>query len=154
MLTRRTAFAALPLAALALALPGNGLADTPAVGTASLEVTITGIRANTGVIRLALCPPQGGFPDCKARVVRTATLPIIDRSARTVLTGLAPGPYAVSLFHDANSNNKLDTFVGIPREGYGFSRNPGFRPRAPRFDETRIEVSGRASTTISLRYIL
>lgn len=139
-----------PLAGLALAQPG---AADPAA-QASLQVTVTGIKSAKGVIRLALCPPDAGFPDCKAKVVRTVALTISGGTAQTTLTGLAPGTYAVSVFHDANSNGKLDTFAGIPREGYGFSRNPPFKPRAPRFAEAQVDVSGASSAAIKLRYIL
>lgn len=141
-------------ALIAFGVAHKSLADTPAVGLASLDVTITGIKTDKGVIRLALCPPQAGFPDCKSRVVRSAALTIAGGTARTTLTGLAPGSYAVSVFHDANTNAKLDTFAGIPKEGYGFSRNPSFKPRAPKFSEAEISVSGAASTKITLRYIL
>jgi uncharacterized protein (DUF2141 family) len=134
-----------------LAIAGPAAAEP---GTATLEVTMRGIKSDKGVIRLALCPPGAGFPDCKDRVVRSAALPIVNGTASTVLTNLAPGSYAVSVFHDANSNGKLDTFVGIPKEGYGFSRNPPFRPRAPRFDEAQVELTGNSSTVITLRYLL
>ena len=37
------------------------------------------------------------------------------------------GNYAIALYHDENGNRKLDkTFLGVPKEGFGFSRNPGF----------------------------
>jgi uncharacterized protein (DUF2141 family) len=121
---------------------------------ATLQITITKIKSDKGVIRLALCPPDAGFPDCKDKVVRSAALTISGGTASTTLTGLAPGKYAISVFHDANSNGKLDTALGIPKEGYGFSRNPGFKPRAPKFSEAGIEVSGNDSAAISLRYIL
>lgn len=142
-----------PLAALALVgAAAPGLAESPA--TASLAVTVTGIKNSKGVIRLALCPPDAGFPDCKSKVVRTASLNISGGSASVTLTGLAPGRYAVSVFHDANSNNKLDTFAGIPKEGYGFSRNPGFKPRAPKFAEAELIVEGASTASVKLRYIL
>ena len=38
---------------------------------------------------------------------------------------LVPGTYVLVLLHDENENNKLDTMLGIPKEGFGFSRNPG-----------------------------
>jgi uncharacterized protein (DUF2141 family) len=123
-------------------------------GTVTLEVTVRGIKSDKGVIRLAICPPGAGFPDCKDRVTRSAALPIANGTASVVLTNLAPGSYAVSVFHDANGNSKLDTFVGIPKEGYGFSRNPPFRPRAPRFDEAQVDLTGNSSTVITLRYLL
>jgi uncharacterized protein (DUF2141 family) len=119
----------------------------------SLEVTVKGIKSAKGVIRLALCPAGVGFPDCKDKVVRSAALPIANGTASVTLGGLAPGSYAVSVFHDANANGKLDTFAGIPKEGYGFSRNPAFRPRAPKFAEAEINLTGNASTVINLRYI-
>lgn len=123
-------------------------------GLASLAVTVTGIKNTKGVIRLALCPAGAKFPDCGKQAVRTKTLPIEGGQARITLTGLTAGSYAVSVFHDANSNGKLDTFAGIPREGYGFSKNPAFQPRAPRFSETAIDVAGADAANISLRYIL
>lgn len=134
-----------------LALAGPAAADT---ASASLEVTVTGIKSAKGVIRLALCPPGVGFPDCRGKEVRAATLPIAGGKASTVLTGLAPGAYALSVFHDANANGKLDTFAGIPKEGYGFSRNPPFRPRAPKWAEAEIQLTGNAKAEIALRYIL
>jgi uncharacterized protein (DUF2141 family) len=121
---------------------------------ASLDITVRAINSAKGVIRLAICPPDAGFPDCKGREVRSVTLPIANGQASTRFADLPAGTYAISVFHDANANGKLDTFVGIPREGYGFSRNPPFRPRAPRFSEAELAVSGDMTTTISLRYIL
>lgn len=137
----------------ALGATKQGMADSLVREPASLNIIIIGIKSDKGVIRLALCPPGAGFPDCKSKVVRTASLTIVGGTARATLTGLAPGKYAVSVFHDANANAKLDTFAGIPKEGYGFSRNPSFRPRAPKFAEAEIAVSGAVSTAIRLRYI-
>jgi uncharacterized protein (DUF2141 family) len=135
------------------ALLGAQAGQANPASTASLEVTVTGIRNAKGVIQLAICPPGVGFPDCKDKAVRTAKLPIQNGVAHASFAGLSAGIYGVSVFHDANSNGKLDTFAGIPKEGYGFSRNPGFAPRAPRFAEVQIDVTGAASTTIKLRYL-
>lgn len=143
----------LALAALAALLWSSpSLAET--APAASLEITVTGARAATGLIRVALCPAGAKFPDCGARAVRTVSVPVSGGGGKVVLTGLIPGAYAVSVFHDANSNGKLDTFAGIPREGYGFSRNPPFRPRAPRFNEAEIAISGESHAGIKLKYIL
>ena len=146
------AFAApiVALAALFGAQPGR--AEAP--GTASLEVTVTGIKNAKGVIQLAICPANAGFPDCKGKIVRSGKLTIANGQARASFPGLPAGSYAVSVFHDANSNGKLDTFAGIPKEGYGFSRNPGFKPRAPKFAEAELVVQGNVQATIKLRYLL
>ncbi len=44
---------------------------------------------------------------------------------------LAPGDYAISIFHDSNGNGDLDTnFIGIPKEPVALSNNarPKFGP--------------------------
>lgn len=138
-------------AALVLAAPGHA---EMANGPVSLDVTISGLKSDKGVVRLALCPPNAGFPDCKTAALRTGSVKIAGGQAMVVLTGIPAGTYALSVFHDANGNGKLDTFAGIPREGYGFSRNPGFKPRAPTFAETQISVNGTTETQIRMRYIL
>lgn len=122
--------------------------------SASLNVAVTGIKSASGVVRLVICPPDTGFPNCQTRAERSASLKIANGRATAQFSGLPAGTYAVGVFHDANSNGKLDTALGIPREGYGFSRNPPFRPRAPRFAEAALTVSGATSEVITLRYIL
>ena len=141
------------LAALAVAQPGAAeIAEHR--NLASLQVTITGLKNTKGVVKLAICPAGSDFPDCKERAVRAASLTIAGGLAHARFSDLPPGTYAIGVFHDANANGRLDTFLGIPREGFGFSRNPPFHPRAPRFSEAELEVTGAAETTIVMRYLL
>ena len=43
----------------------------------------------------------------------------------------------------------------IPREGFGFSRNPAIRMGPPRFEETRFHVEEEAvAQSVRIRYIL
>ena len=56
--------------------------------------------------------------------------------------------------HDANGNARLDTFVGIPREGFGFSNNPAIGFGAPRFAAARFALERDAAETIRMRYLL
>lgn len=146
----RAGLLGLAVAAPASALLAQSAAVTP---SASLDVTVAGISSDKGVVRLAICPPDSGFPDCGKRAVRTAVVPVLQGQARANFAQLAPGAYAVSAFHDANANGRLDTFLGIPREGFGFSRNPAIHMRAPRFGEAQIPLKGASATSIDLRYI-
>lgn len=69
--------------------------------------------------------------------------------------GLPSGTYAVSLFHDENANGRLDTVLGIPREGFGFSRNPPIRFGPPRFSAARFALtSGDSVERVRLKYLL
>lgn len=61
------------------------------------------------------------------------------------------GKVAVRLFHDANGNGELDmNLLGIPKEGYGFSRNPEARG-PPSFKDAAFEVRGETLATIRVR---
>jgi uncharacterized protein (DUF2141 family) len=135
-------------AALCLALlPG-------ATPFASLDIEITGLRSAKGVIQLCLTADAGAFPDCKSGgggIKRTLSA----AAPRIRFEGLAPGEYAVAVIHDANSNAKLDTMLGIPKEGFGFSRNPaiGFGP--PRFTAAQFAVgAGSETQQVRMRYLL
>lgn len=126
-------------------------AAAPATGT--LEVRLDNLRSNKGVIRLCMTAEAGNFPDCKdsAKAISRS----VPAGSAIRIEGLAPGDYAVAIIHDENGNSKLDTFAGIPREGFGFSRNPaiGFGP--PRFAAARFTVAAGANMQqVKVRYLL
>jgi uncharacterized protein (DUF2141 family) len=59
------------------------------------------------------------------------------------------------VIHDENNNHKLDTFAGIPREGFGFSRNPSVTFGPPRFAAARFTLSSDADRQqVRMRYLL
>ncbi len=71
------------------------------------------------------------------------------------MRGVAPGIYALSVIHDENNDGRLNRFMAIPREGFGFSRNPRIRMGPPRFDEVRFQVSGGVvRQAVQMRYLL
>lgn len=120
----------------------------------TLEVDLEGMRNHNGVIRACLTQQRRGFPDCSAdpRAIRRS-FPASD--ARLIFTGFTPGAYALTLFHDENANGKLDTLFGIPREGFGFSRNPVVRFGAPRYEKVSMELGPRYThISVRLQYLL
>jgi len=78
------------------------------------------------------------------------------RSAASVaFTGVNPGTYAVSLHHDENGNNKMDMAVFVPREGFGFSRNPAVVTGPPKFKAAAFTVNGaEVSQIVKMKYML
>jgi uncharacterized protein (DUF2141 family) len=120
---------------------------------ASLDVEIVNLRSAKGLIRLCLTADRTAFPDCRKGDVVTRT--VSAASPRIRFENLAPGSYALAVIHDENGNAKLDTMLGIPREGFGFSRNPGIGFGPPGFDAVRFEVAGGASAQqVRIRYLL
>jgi uncharacterized protein (DUF2141 family) len=119
-----------------------------------LDVSLSQVRSAKGMLRVCLTADPDNFPACvdDADAV-TRSIPAGTHALR--FDGLPLGHYAVAVIHDENNNARLDTFAGIPREGFGFSRNPAIRFAAPRFAAARFAVTGDANLQqIRMRYML
>lgn len=125
-----------------------------AAPVARLDVQVDALRSAKGLLQVCLTSDPANFPACiddADAVVRT--VPAGARALR--FDGLPRGGYAMAVIHDENGNRRLDTFAGIPREGFGFSRNPaiGFGP--PRFAAARFQIDGDAERQqVRMRYML
>jgi len=124
-----------------------------AVPIATLDVDVDNMRSAKGMIRVCLTADPDNFPACiddADAVTRSVAANV--RSIR--FAGLPHGRYAVAVIHDENGNAKLDTFAGIPREGFGFSRNPVIRFGPPRFQAAEFPVDTDANRQqVRMRYI-
>jgi 4,4'-diapolycopenoate synthase len=91
-----------------------------------------------------------GFPNNKYRSIHHGFLPL-DASMRDIDLGeLTRGRYAVSLYLDENGNHRLDTsWLGIPKEPVGASRNPRSRMGPPRFEDSAFDM-GASDLTIEI----
>ena len=140
-------FRAALAAVMTLALTGN------APPSADLIVSVSGLRDARGTVMLCLTR-RADFLACDkdpARVTRgvpAGTAATIDISA------LPPGDWSMLAIHDANRNGRLDTMMGIPREGFAFSRNPAMRLGPPRLDQVRFEIpAGESRQSLTMRYL-
>ena len=126
------------IVSLALALAAALAVAAPAAA-AGLTVKLHGLRAQTGLVKVAVVDSQAAW-DGKAAPVRADGAPAQGEEAAFSFQDLKPGEYAVMITHDENGNGKLDTNVmGMPLEGYGFSNNPQVM-RKPTWDEARFTV--------------
>lgn len=127
---------------------------TGAAPLASLDIQISGLRSAKGVVRICLTAIPARFPDCaRDPEARLKSLPAT--AAYTRFDGIQAGSYAVALFHDENGNGRLDKFVGIPREGIGFSNNPRLQFSPPKFNEARLSLDlGNNTASIRMKYYL
>ena len=124
-------------------LTGSGLPQTQTSQPNTIRVEIGGLRNNSGRVSCALYSSADGFPKNNEKAVAQLNSVISDRRAVCEFTGIAPGKYAVSVFHDENLNGRLDTnWLGIPREGVGASNNPKPRMGPPKFAAAEFQNSG------------
>lgn len=97
-------------------------ADT--VNPASLKIVVNELDSNDGHVLVSLFNSDDGFPDKPEKAIRKARLTIKENKAWVVFSGLEPGTYAAAILHDENDDQKMNTnFLGIPKEGYGFSND-------------------------------
>jgi uncharacterized protein (DUF2141 family) len=101
---------------------------------ASIKIEISRIRNQEGDVGCALFNSPIGFAESDAHAHTARYVPIVSGSALCEFQGLAPGTYAAIVFHDENSNGRLDkNLFGIPLEGYGASNNVRSAISAPKF---------------------
>jgi uncharacterized protein (DUF2141 family) len=125
-------------------------ADTSRLQTGDLVIRITGIESRRGEIQYALYDSAKNFPTRTGRI-KKGGVPASPAGSTIAIKGLAPGYYAVAVFHDENLNNKFDQGVfGIPLENYGFSNDARGFFSAPDFDDAKFRVRGQR-TEISIK---
>lgn len=131
--------------------PGSG--EGAALGR--LEVRVTGLRSARGLLHACVTRNPDHFPKCERDpAALRATVPAAE-GARISFAQVPVGDYAVMVLHDENSNARIDTMLGIPREGVGFSRNPKLRFGPPRFEGVRLHLPvGPTETGVKLQYFL
>jgi len=120
----------------------------PAQHTLTVEVELSKPGAG-GMLRLAVCPGAEAFNSEKGCVPGHAKAS--GATVRVDFPGLAEGDYAVKVFHDVNENGVLDTsWMGLPKEPYGFSNNAMGTFGPPSFDQSKFRV-GPGTTVVRLR---
>jgi uncharacterized protein (DUF2141 family) len=136
----------------AASLTSAASATTP---TAKLEVNISGLRNMKGNVLVCVTANPRFFPDCsKDPKSFRATVPARD-SAQVSFRGIAQGTYGIAVIHDENGNDKMDMAVFIPKEGFGFSRNPAIRTGPPKFKVAAFAMdAAEISQRIKMKYML
>ena len=116
---------------------------------ADLIVTVTGVRAHKGILKLAVYDSAASWDGDGKAVAADEKTPDADEVTFR-FADLPGGNVAVMAMHDENGNGKLDSnFMGMPTEGYGFSNNPKVMRKA-HFDEAAVAV-GDTPVMITLK---
>ena len=123
----------------------------PAGGTADLVIHVGNVSPKGGIMRLGVYD-AAGYPDDK-NPIASADVPATPGETVITLTGLAPGAYAIEAYQDVNSNDRMDkSWIGLPLEPYGFSRNARPVLSKPGFDRVRFTLAaGRNVQTLKLQ---
>lgn len=120
----------------------------------SLTVQVNGFRSQNGQLCLSLYSKAQGFPNSASGAIQAQCLKA--ETSTVTFQNLHSGSYAVAVFHDANGDGTLNrNLIGIPTEGFGFSRNPRILTGPPAFSDSAVFVAGPGQNIdIKLNYIL
>jgi uncharacterized protein (DUF2141 family) len=151
--TRIIALSALALSAgFTQAQAETAPATAPAISMNSgttLTLTIEGVRSPRGKIMAALLKADATAGVAR-RVDAAMTAPVTGNTTIR-FEGLAPGDYAIQLFHDENGNGEMDSnLFGIPSEGYAFSNRARGSFGPPKFEQMKFTVTAEPAATAAV----
>lgn len=104
----------------------------------SVEVTMTQFKNSDGVVQVGLYNQSSEFLETE---FRQASSKISQETATVTFLDVPDGTYAISCYHDADSNGKLDMFMGMfPTESYGCSNNARGFFGPPKWEDAKFEI--------------
>jgi uncharacterized protein (DUF2141 family) len=142
------------LGAVSFGLSQAQQAQAQSSATGKLTVEIDNLTSQDGLVCLSLFSRSEGFPSNSSKAVANQCAEISTTPMKVQFTGLSQGSYAVAVIHDANSDRQLNrNGLGIPTEGFGFSRNPVIRTGPPSFNDAAFIIAGsETSVQVELNY--
>lgn len=119
-----------------------------------LAVQVEGLKNQKGLLCYKLFSGSQGFPDSNEKAIKKDCIKIPEEPMQLTFKNLAAGSYAVAVFHDTNSDRKLNrNSAGMPLEGYGFSNNPVVKTGPPKFGQAVFLVAGpNTNIRIQMKY--
>ena len=117
-----------------------------------LTVTVPNINPVQGEIQVSVFNSNSTFlkENKEYKIYRFK----VDKAlGKFVINDLPKGEYAMIIYHDKNNNKEMDrSMLGIPKEGFGFSKN--FKPKlsGPGFGDCSINLNTDMAIDIKLMY--
>lgn len=134
------------LTALAMAGASFSAAAVAQNAGSSLTVNFTGIEEKQGAILGVLVDSEAAY-DGKAAPVRPLRVTADKAEVAAMVDGLAPGIYAIKLFHDVDGDGKMSTNpYGMPVEPFAFSNNAQGNMGPAKWADAKFEVKAGANT--------
>ncbi|KGJ96444.1 DUF2141 domain-containing protein [Colwellia psychrerythraea] len=115
---------------------------------ADLTVNISEVNQGKGHIMVGLYSGTEAFSQGKSSF--GSRVKADNENEQVIFKDIPEGEYAIKIYQDENSNQKLDfNFIGIPKEGYGFSNNVG-RFGSPKYQDAKFTVEEKTEIEIEL----
>ena len=117
-----------------------------------ISVTIKDIKTPNGQILMGIYKDGVSFDKEIAYKKVQAFKTKISNGTLVVEVKLEPGKYGISLMDDENFNGKMDyNFIGIPKEGFGFSNYYHTGLTKPKLKSFSFEVIENKNTKVEVK---
>jgi len=114
-----------------------------------VTLEIDNISAGKGFVMVAVYNSEADF--LSDRIYYKARLKVEGNKSQLHELELPTGQYAIAIYQDINSDNILNkTFLGIPKEPYGFSGKPYIKFRPPYWSDTVLKIDKDERIRISI----
>jgi len=120
----------------------------------TLEVHFTHLRSDIGSIAIGINTSSKGWPRKAEKELQFKKSGVKDGVCIVRIPDMPFGTMAISVLDDENSNVEMDMKLGIPQEGFGFSRDAPLGLGPPKFEKCSFEfVKDNQQISIKLRYM-
>lgn len=132
--------------ALAMASASFSAAAVAQHAGSNLMVNFTGIEEQQGAVMGVIFDSEAAY-DGKGAPVRTIFVAADKAEIAAQLDGLAPGTYAMKLFHDLDGDHKMSSNpYGMPIEPFAFSNNAVGNMGPAKWADAKFEVKAGTNT--------
>lgn len=119
--------------------------------TQTLTIQVTNVKDDEGHVRIAIYNSEKDYMK-KHFMVKSAKA--AKGTVEVVIDNLPAGTYGISVMHDANSNEKMDSnLIGMPKEGFGFSNNAKGSFGPPSYEKTKLDFNTSKQISIAMTYL-
>ena len=127
----------------------SGIFSTSAQEKHTVTLQFEGMKSDKGNLYVAIYDKEDSF---LKKPIKGTIVKIVDKKATVTLKDIPTGMYAVSAFHDANDNKKMDTnFLGIPKAPTGMSNNGKGFMGPPKYKDAKFNVTKDLTLTINVK---
>lgn len=106
----------------------------------TLIIEIDSFRNDKGKVAIAMYNGEDGFPGGEETMVQATFAEIENGKAIAEFIELPFGEYAISAYHDEDTDQELDTnWLGIPKEGTGASNDAKGKMGPPKYEDAKFD---------------
>lgn len=118
------------------------------------EIKVTEIRSPKGKILLNVFKDNFSYDDEKPFKQLAFDKKEINNGTLNISCELEPGTYGFTVVDDENNNGKIDkNFIGVPKEGFGFSNFFMEKMKKPKFDDFKVDLKTQSKIIIRVKYM-